>query len=218
VLRNARGKPCSEVLHLRLANQGGAAPDFAASIIASTNRIEHGDGLFLHSEGRPEREIQLSGTPLRGPGGRSLGAVLVFRPREAPATAPKLVIDRRSVDSVTGLPTRAACDRRLRGLLEASRLAPRTHALLVADVDHLRQINETLGMRAGDEALVRVAESLVSAAAGADVFRLGADSFAIVLEACALEDASGAAPASRWRRPRSSGATASSRSRRASAC
>lgn len=186
-LRAARGKPCSEVLHLRLANQGGAAPDFAGSIAASNSRVEHNDGLFLHVEGRPEREIQLIGSPLRGPGGRSLGAVLVFRPREAPAAAPKLVIDRRSVDPVTGLPTRAACDRRLRALLDSARVSPRAHGLVVCDVDRLGQINDSLGMRAGDEVLVRVAETLVECAPAAEVFRLGADSFALLLEGADLE-------------------------------
>lgn len=191
VLRIARGKPCGEVLHLRLANQGGVAPDFAASVVASSSRIEHSDGLFLHVEGRSEREIQLIGSPLRGPGGRSLGAVLVFRPREAASTgAPgRLVIDRRSVDPVTGLPTRPACDRRLRALLESAKLQLRTHALIVGDVDRLRHVNETLGLQAGDEVLVRVAETLVSVTPGADVFRLGADSFAMVLEGTDETDA-----------------------------
>ncbi len=189
VLRTARGRACSEVLHLRLANQGGAAPDIAASIVGSSARIEYGDGLFLHVDGRAEREIQLVGSPLRGPGGRSLGAVLVFRAREAPTAAPKLVIDRRSVDPVTGLPTRAACDRRLRALLESARMSKRTHALVVCDVDRLRQINDTLGLRAGDEVLVCVAETLVEIAPIADVFRLGGDSFALVLENCEPEEA-----------------------------
>lgn len=190
-LRTVRGRPCSEVLPLRLANQGGAAPDFAASVIASSGRIEHSDGLFLHVEGRGEREIQLTGSPLRGPGGRSLGAVLVFRPREAAlaATPHRLVIDRRSVDPVTGLPTRPACDRRLRALIESARLQLRTHALILGDVDRLRHINETLGLQAGDEVLVRVAETLISVAPAADVFRLGADSFALVLEGTDEADA-----------------------------
>lgn len=189
-LRSVRGRPCSEVLHLRLTHQGGAAPDFAASVIASSSRVEHSDGLFLHVEGRGEREIQLTGSPLRGPGGRSLGAVLVFRPREAAQAAPnRLVIDRRSVDPVTGLPNRPACDRRLRALLESARLQLRTHALIVGDVDRLRHVNETLGLQAGDEVLVRVAETLISVAPGADVFRLGADSFALVLEGTDEADA-----------------------------
>lgn len=189
-LRAVRGRPCSEIFHVRLSNRGGAVADFAASVIASGGRIEHSDGLFLHVEGRSEREIQLSGSPLRGPGGRSLGAVLVFRPRDAQATSPKVVIERRSVDSVTGLPTRAACDRRIRALLESvPRLQSRRHALLVGDIDRLRNVNQLMGMQAGDEVLVRVAESLVASAPGADIFRLGGDAFAVLIEDSTSEDA-----------------------------
>ena len=75
--RDARGRPCSEVLRLRLANQSDIIPDFGASVIASSERVEYGDGLFLRSEDGRETEIRFIGTPLHGPGGRSLGATLV---------------------------------------------------------------------------------------------------------------------------------------------
>lgn len=192
-LRKAFGRPCREVLPLRLANQGGAAPDLAAGIVASSSRIEYSDGLFLTTEGGREREIHLSGLPLRGPGERALGAVLVFRPRETPVGTPKLVIDRRSVDAVTGLPTRAACDRRLRVLIDGLRLQARPHALLVLDIDRLRQVNETLGQAAGDEVLSGTAQLLVGLVPGAEVFRLGGDSFAVVLEQTDEESARRAA-------------------------
>lgn len=189
LLRNALGRPCSEVLQLRLANQAGAAPDLAAGIVASVERVEHSDGLFLYSDHRSEREVHLVGVPLRGPGGRTLGAALIFRPREAPTNAPKLVIDRRSVDPITGLPTRAACDRRLRALMDSTRLQPEPHALLVFDIDRLRHINETLGQAAGDEVLVGTAELLVATAPTAEVFRLAGDSFAVLVEQTGAEDA-----------------------------
>ncbi len=188
-LRNALGRPCSEVLQVRLVNQGGAPPDFVAGVIASSGRIDYGEGLFLYSEGRSEREIHLSGVPLRGPGERPLGAVLVFRPRETQGSSPKLVIDRRSVDSVTGLPTRAAFDRRLRALMDASRLHAQQHALLLVDIDRLRHVNERFGHQAGDEVLTGVAEVLVRTAPGGEVFRLVGDSFGVVIEQTSDDDA-----------------------------
>lgn len=188
-LRKVRGKPATEVFRARLAAQGGAQPDFAAAALAASARIEHVEGLFLHVEGRPEREIGLIASALRGSSGRVLGALLVFHPREVAASAPKLLIDRRSVDALTALPTRAACDRRLRALIQGTRLHARTHAVIVADVDRLRAVNEAAGQRAGDELLVRLAQILVAAAPGADVFRLGGDAFAIVLEAIDADEA-----------------------------
>lgn len=181
-LRAVRGKPCADILRLRLASESSSAADFVSGVIASSGRVEHNEGLFLQVEGRGEREIQLMGSPLRGIAGRSLGATLVFRAKETSTASPKLVFDRRSVDPITGLPNRSACDRRLRSLLDASRVLPRKHALLLGDIDRLRQINETMGLQAGDAALVRVAELLVDLAPGGDVFRLGADAFAILIE------------------------------------
>lgn len=189
-LRNVRGKPSSEVFRARIAARGGSQSDFAAAALAAPDRIEHSEGLFLHVEGRPEREIRLTASALRGPSGRILGAILVFHPREAQqASTPRVMIDRRSVDSLTALPTRAACERRLRALIESTRLQPRAHALIVADIDRMRAINESAGQRAGDELLVRIGETLVGSAPGADVFRLGGDAFAIVLEGADAEGA-----------------------------
>ncbi|MGQ0621071.1 MAG: diguanylate cyclase domain-containing protein [Panacagrimonas sp.] len=189
-LRRVRSQPAVEVFRARLAAQGGSQPDFAAAALAASGRIEHHEGLFLHVEGRAEREIRLTAAALRGSYGRVLGAVLVFQPREAQAGGmPKLLIDRRSVDSLTALPTRAACDRRLRVLLEGTRLQARTHAVIVADIDRMRAVNEAAGQRAGDELLVCVAQSLIGAAPGSEVFRLGGDAFAVVIEAT---DADGA--------------------------
>lgn len=182
--RNVRGKHLDEVFRMRLNGAEGPQADLATTVLAATSRIDHSEGVHLLMEGRPERDIMLSMVPLRSPGGRSLGAVFVFRLRETVGAATKLVIDRRSVDSVTGLPTRAACDRRLRNLQETARLQQRTHAIIVADIDRLRQVNNAAGARAGDEMLVRVAERLVAGSSSGEVFRLGADTFAIVLEDC----------------------------------
>ncbi len=180
-LRDARGRPCGEILKLRLANQPEAAPDFAASVIASSSRVEYSDGIFLKAEGREECEIRFIGTPLHGPGRRSLGAVLVFDEHARQSDATRVVIDRRSNDPITGLPTRTACDRRIREVFTSFSGKTAQHGLLIADVDRLRNVNDTLGMQAGDEVLVRVAEALVQGAPDIDIFRLGADTFALIL-------------------------------------
>ncbi|HKY91924.1 MAG TPA: PAS domain-containing protein, partial [Nevskiaceae bacterium] len=114
--RNVRGRPLDEVFRVRLPGSDTAQSDLASTVLAATSRIDHTEGVFLAVEGRAERELTLSALPMRSPGGRSLGATFVFRSREIAGAATKLVIDRRSVDAVTGLPSRAACDRRLRAL------------------------------------------------------------------------------------------------------
>ncbi|HEX6968870.1 MAG TPA: bifunctional diguanylate cyclase/phosphodiesterase [Micromonosporaceae bacterium] len=55
-------------------------------------------------------------------------------------------------------------------------------ALLLIDLNHFKEINDTLGHRAGDRVLVEVAERIRTAAAPDDlVARLGGDEFAVLL-------------------------------------
>jgi diguanylate cyclase (GGDEF)-like protein len=56
-------------------------------------------------------------------------------------------------------------------------------AMLFVDVDGLKAINDTFGHKAGDEALVEIAQLLVSSVRKTDcVARMGGDEFGILLE------------------------------------
>lgn len=91
-------------------------------------------------------------------------------------------------DALTGLSNRLAfrelLDKRLRELQGAGRQL----ALLFADIDDFKRINDTLGHEAGDEVLLQVAgriERIVGGHAGAEgcVARFGGDEFVVLLEA-----------------------------------
>ncbi len=87
------------------------------------------------------------------------------------------------VDAMSGLPNRASFDLRLAQMI-ADR---RRFALLFADLDHLKRVNDTLGHAAGD-ALIRVASTrLKSIDPQVEVFRLGGDEFAFIHAGCASE-------------------------------
>ncbi|MEV1331701.1 bifunctional diguanylate cyclase/phosphodiesterase [Micromonospora costi] len=86
-----------------------------------------------------------------------------------------------SHDALTGLANR-------RHLLEqgtqqlSARHAEGVTALVLIDLNHFKEINDTLGHAAGDQVLVRVAERLRGAAQANDlVARLGGDEFAVLL-------------------------------------
>lgn len=55
-------------------------------------------------------------------------------------------------------------------------------AVLIIDIDHFKDVNDTLGHAAGDELLTRVADGLASSVRGDDIIaRIGGDEFAILV-------------------------------------
>lgn len=85
-------------------------------------------------------------------------------------------------DSLTGLPNRAAFEARLAAAL-ATVSAGASTALLCIDLDHFKEINDSLGHRLGDQVLSTVARRLRSAVRRDDfVGRLSGDEFAVIVE------------------------------------
>ena len=85
-------------------------------------------------------------------------------------------------DGLTGLPGRELLIELTEQALRAARRAGRPLALLFADIDGLKEVNDTLGHRVGDEVIRAVAHRLRGALRDADVLaRLGGDEFVAVL-------------------------------------
>jgi diguanylate cyclase (GGDEF)-like protein len=83
-------------------------------------------------------------------------------------------------DALTGLPNRA----HLRSRVEAMCANPRANAkaaVMIVDLDHFKEINDTLGHHIGDALIKAVGERLATLVREADtVARLGGDEFALV--------------------------------------
>jgi diguanylate cyclase (GGDEF)-like protein len=91
-------------------------------------------------------------------------------------------------DSLTGLPNRALILDRIDRMLARSRREHTAVAALFLDLDNFKDINDTLGHRAGDELLVSVGVRLKSAVRETDtVGRLGGDEFVILADGVSLE-------------------------------
>ncbi len=83
-----------------------------------------------------------------------------------------------SHDSLTGLPNRRQLHERAAALLAQPNRGP--VALLLLDLDHFKEVNDTLSHEAGDRVLIEVAGRLRAAAGDALVARLGGDEFAVL--------------------------------------
>src|SRR5437763_6783797 len=92
-------------------------------------------------------------------------------------------------DSLIELPNRRGFMRELERLIARVDRYGISAAMLFVDLDGLKMINDSFGHRAGDEALIQVANLLMKGVRHSDVVaRIGGDEFGILLE-CSDEDA-----------------------------
>jgi diguanylate cyclase (GGDEF)-like protein len=95
-----------------------------------------------------------------------------------------------SHDSLTGLKNRRRFEEDLRAELARSGRYGVPGALLMLDLDHFKQVNDTLGHPAGDRVIAEIADAMRGRARETDVLaRLGGDEFAVILPRCSLGEA-----------------------------
>jgi diguanylate cyclase (GGDEF)-like protein len=85
-------------------------------------------------------------------------------------------------DALTGLPNRAQFHQRFAAAVEEAARSGEKVGLIMLDLDHFKDVNDTLGHDAGDALLLSVADRLRTAFRRTDtVARLGGDEFAVIL-------------------------------------
>ena len=95
-----------------------------------------------------------------------------------------------ATDALTGLPNRGQFHHMLKRSIRAAQRRETSFALIVLDLDHFKQVNDTLGHDAGDHVLHQLANCLLSSVRATDfVARLGGEEFAVILEDITAEDA-----------------------------
>jgi diguanylate cyclase (GGDEF)-like protein len=116
----------------------------------------------------------------------ALGALLIFVVlRIVPLRLLHHALDRATYlsahDVLTGLPNRALFHDRLKQALAQGQRLGRSPALLCIDLDHFKQVNDTLGHAAGDQLLCALSERIGGCLREGDTLaRLGGDEFAVI--------------------------------------
>jgi len=85
-------------------------------------------------------------------------------------------------DPLTSLPNRALLEDRLTTILARSRRQKTKAAVFYFDLDHFKNVNDTLGHLAGDRLLVEIGKRCLSVVRESDTFgRSGGDEFAVIV-------------------------------------
>ncbi|MEA4890239.1 MAG: EAL domain-containing protein [Clostridiaceae bacterium] len=86
-------------------------------------------------------------------------------------------------DQLTGLPNRHLLFDRLHWAIRDARRQQERLAVLYVDLDHFKQINDTLGHMAGDQMLQKITAQMTACLRDADTLaRMGGDEFAILMQ------------------------------------
>lgn len=146
-----------------------------------------------------------AGVPLRGEEGSVIGTLCILR--EAPGAPPsfnidilrdlaeisshELILARRNselhqlsnTDALTGLPNRRLFDQEFHRSWRRARRTGVSASLLLLDLDHFKEVNDTAGHPAGDEVLAAFGRFLSSFGGRPDdlAARVGGEEFALIL-------------------------------------
>ena len=94
------------------------------------------------------------------------------------------------MDTLTGLPNRALLMDRMNQLMAQARRQEEPFCVLFSDLDHFKDVNDSMGHHVGDELLQTIAQRLKSQVREQDtVARLGGDEFVVLLPQTPLADA-----------------------------
>jgi len=144
-------------------------------------RIEHYETVRRHKNGGAI-EVSMSVSPVIGPEGRVDGAAVICRDiteRKQFESRLRFLADH---DVLTGLFNRRRFIQELVHQVEVSVRYGQRGAVLILDLDNFKEINDSLGHGAGDDAVRAVSLALASRLRSSDVLaRLGGDEFAVLL-------------------------------------
>ena len=135
-----------------------------------------------NSKGNGERVYQLHTVPVMDDRGNIVAGMAVAQDVTERRQAEEAIRWQAHHDALTGLPNRVLLRDRLDQVLAMSKRSDGIAALLFLDLDHFKQVNDTLGHDVGDRLLQHVAACLTGCLRAEDTAaRIGGDEFVVIL-------------------------------------
>jgi diguanylate cyclase (GGDEF)-like protein/PAS domain S-box-containing protein len=144
---------------------------------------------FSETTADETRWYQARMVPLLGPDGLLVGVLASSRDLTALKHAEQTLAYQAVHDTLTGLANRVLFLDRLSQAIAQLERRPGSLAVLFIDLDHFKEVNDTLGHVVGDQLLVEVARRILAASRRADTLaRFGGDEFVLLCDRLAANE------------------------------
>lgn len=159
--------------------------------LAMRRRVNMGRrAVMVSRDGEHEHSVELSASPIRGPGESISGTVVVFHDVGELRGLTRQMSYQATHDPMTGLVNRREFERRLDEAMDSAHSEEAVHMLFYMDLDRFKAVNDSCGHLAGDNMLREVASLIKDQVRDSDfVGRLGGDEFGALLIGCPIEKA-----------------------------
>lgn len=159
--------------------------------LAMRRRVNMGRrALLVSRDGEHEHSVEITASPIRGPGNSITGTVVVFHDVSEIRGLTRQMSYQATHDALTGLINRREFERRLQEAMDSAHAEEGSHILFYMDLDRFKAVNDSCGHLAGDNMLREVATLIKGQVRDSDfVGRLGGDEFGTLLVGCPLDKA-----------------------------
>lgn len=186
----ALGEPLDGVLPLIAEATRVPIIHRVAHCLEEARSIDLEDGVLLLRRDGTEVPVGDSAAPLVDPAGKTIGVVLVMQDESEKRRVGRRLTYEATHDALTDLINRREFDRRLERILSDLTSTNSQQAMVMLDLDHFKEVNDSGGHDAGDAVLRKLGPLLTRQLRRRDTLaRLGGDEFGILLENCPLDTA-----------------------------
>ncbi len=157
--------------------------------LAMRRRVNMGRrAVMISADGEQEHSVEITASPIRGPGNSISGTVVVFHDVSEIRGLTRKMSYQATHDPLTGLINRREFERRLDEAMDSAHADEAVHMLFYMDLDRFKAVNDSCGHLAGDNMLREVAGLIKEEVRDSDyVGRLGGDEFGAILTGCPIE-------------------------------